>query len=161
MNTSAYHLRHTFEPYAFRIILFVFLAGCFSIFSVLYKQMVPAVVGLCTLFYIVLKIYFYENRYSVWLDDKAIYMHPAHLWYSPALITSINYADITAVRRETSNLQTVLAATRPSRRLAIYAEKMPSPAVVDVSFKHFAYADISLLLQRLREVRPDLSLPSL
>jgi hypothetical protein len=72
----------------------------------------------------------------------------------------IRYSEITKIVSEVSQPGQLLAASRPFRRIAIYARAMEGKATfIDVSLKHFATADVRDLMQVIREKRPDLKVP--
>jgi hypothetical protein len=159
--SNTLRLRHTADPYSFRFFIFCALEAWFLFFWYKTGLPTPAIIGLAIIGYFLATSYFYDNRYSVWAYDETIFMHPAMLWYSPKYVTAIRFSDITSIKPETSDIRTVLAGVRPSRRIAIYADQKAPPNIIDVSFKHFNLDDIRLLLERIKQARPDLFTPSL
>lgn len=72
----------------------------------------------------------------------------------------IPYSEITNVRSEISKPGGLLAASRPFRRIAIYAgDTKGTGKFIDVSLKHFAADDVRKLMAALHDRRPDLALP--
>src|SRR5690242_17471665 len=65
-------------------------------------------------------IYSYDLRYSISFKDKSITMHVATWQTSPAALTTIRVVDITSIKRETSDFQTIIAQQRVIQRIAIY-----------------------------------------
>jgi hypothetical protein len=74
-------------------------------------------------------------------------------------ITVLKTAEIKRIALEHSDIRTLLSYTRPSRRIAIYAQGPDGNKWIDVSLKHFAPEDIRQLMRAIHERRPDLSMP--
>lgn len=72
----------------------------------------------------------------------------------------INYSEIARIALETSKPGEWPAASRPFRRIAIYArESHCEGKFIDVSLKHFVAEDIRNLMRVIHARRPDLTLP--
>jgi len=72
----------------------------------------------------------------------------------------IPYSEITNVTSEISKPGELLAASRPFRRVAIYAgDPQGAGKFIDVSLKHFAADDVRKLMRVVHDHRPDLILP--
>jgi hypothetical protein len=104
-----------------------------------------------------LKIYSYDLQYSVAFNDGNITMHVATWQSSPSALTTIRVADITSIKRETSDLRTIAAQRRVTQRIAIYDDTHQK--FIDVSLKHFTSKDIRTLMQMIHKERPDLAIP--
>lgn len=73
----------------------------------------------------------------------------------------IKYDDVVRVVSETSKPGEWLAASRPLRRIVIYAKGLGGEdRFIDVSLKHFQADDIRSLMRAIRARRPDLSIPT-
>lgn len=73
---------------------------------------------------------------------------------------SIKYSEIARIASETSKPGERLAASRPLRRIVIYAKESHAEGkFIDVSLKHFVAEDIRNLMRAIHGRRPDLSLP--
>lgn len=72
----------------------------------------------------------------------------------------IKYSEIARIASETSKPGEWLAASRPFRRIVIYAKKSHGEGkFIDVSLKHFVAGDIRNLMRAIHARRPDLTLP--
>jgi hypothetical protein len=71
----------------------------------------------------------------------------------------IEYGQITRITSEVSKPGEWFAASRPFRRIVIYAQG-GEDKFIDVSLKHFLADDIRELMRAIRIRRPDLELPS-
>jgi hypothetical protein len=152
-DTEHFALRRTFQPYAAEFIIFCAITGLL-IFD-LFRTHDMNWFGLIVLLWgIVIATQYPNARYRIfWEDGKikqvAVYGEP----------TVIEASEINKIAQETSNLQTLLAMRRPSRRIAIYARGPNGHKWIDVSLKHFAAEDIRRLMRAIHEQRPDLSMP--
>ena len=99
-------------------------------------------------------IVFMGTRYRNWWKDGEIIQRAAN--YSMVTIRS---SEITTVKPEVSDAQTLISLRRPFRRIAIYAGDGSNKRFVDVSLKHFKHEDIRKLVDYIHKRRPDLSLP--
>jgi hypothetical protein len=158
MNASPFELKHSMRPYALVLIL-LFAIGLLALWVGFAKNdwgafyvMVAAVV------IYLLKIYFYDLHYSIFFKDGSIVMQGANWIPNPKDFTSIKVADITSIKRETSDLRTLAAQRRASQRIAIYDENHQK--FIDVSLKHFTQNDVRKLMQIIHDHRPDLTIPN-
>jgi hypothetical protein len=72
----------------------------------------------------------------------------------------IRYGDITGIKLEMSKPGELLAASRPFRRIAIYAsERQGAERRIDVSLKHFLADDVREFMRVIQLRRPDLVVP--
>lgn len=72
----------------------------------------------------------------------------------------VAYDEITKVAYETAKPGEYVSATRPFRRIAIYADTgADASKVIDVSLKHFSPLAIGQLVRTIGIRRPELSLP--
>jgi hypothetical protein len=91
-------------------------------------------------------------RYQVSFTDTTIEMHASGL--APAFM---RFDEIARVENEASTQQ-----GRPLRRIAIYSRKQGGKVKwIDISLKHFAIHDIRVLLDIIRQKRPDLGVPQI
>jgi hypothetical protein len=96
---------------------------------------------------------FITTRYRIELRDGTIFQKAAGI-----ADVSIKLSDVTFVRLETSDAQTLLSMRRPFRRITIYAKGGERTKFIDVSLKHFAADDIRQLMRAIHDGRPDLAL---
>lgn len=73
----------------------------------------------------------------------------------------IKYDEVKRITSETSQPGEWLAASRPFRRIVIYADSAGTGrGFIDVSLKHFASEDIRELMRAIHDRRPELTLPT-
>lgn len=72
-------------------------------------------------------------------------------------LTTIKLADITSIKRATSDLRTVAAQQRVTQRIAIYDDS--HKRFIDFSLKHFTADSIRQLMRTIHGLRPDLQMP--
>ena len=72
---------------------------------------------------------------------------------------SIAIRDISSVAQETSDAKTLVATSRPFRRITIQGSTAGAEGVIDVSTKHFVAEDIRQLMRLIQRERSDLHLP--
>jgi hypothetical protein len=148
------YLRRTIAPYA-GIILIIFLSSIYLTwigFTARVWQMFICVLVSWLLFFAWL---YFGIRYKIGFNDELISQEASG--GAPLLIA---YSEITRVTEEVSAAKELLAASRPFRRITIWAERPPGDIIyIDVSLKHFAREDIRRLMLKIHEHRPDLKLP--
>lgn len=72
----------------------------------------------------------------------------------------IKFSEIKNIQAEVSKPLELISASRPFRRISIYAENGGSHVkYVDVSLKHFMMSDVRKLMQAIHGRRPDLVIP--
>ena len=72
----------------------------------------------------------------------------------------IKFNEMTRIALEVSKPGELLSASRPFRRIAIYAgDSHNEGKFIDVSLKHFTADDVRKLMHAIHDHRPDLALP--
>jgi hypothetical protein len=159
MKNECFELRHSVGPYVFVFGVLCF-AGLLTVdvgftmgeWGGVYLLIIPIAIY-------VLKIYFYDLKYSISVKDRAITMCVATWFRTPLAITTIRIADITSIKTETDDLTKAISSTRASRRIAIYDEHMENVKFIDISLKHFVLQDIRKLMEVIKAERADLIVP--
>ena len=157
MELKQFELKHSIKPYSF-----VFVVICVVSISWMYITFTSNNWNawwwpLPVLAVYLLKIYFFDLRYSIFYNEETITMQVATWFPTPRALTSIKIADITNIQEETSNLRTLVAQRRVSQRIAIYDK--PHQKFIDVSLKHFVQEGTRELMNIIKARRPDLSVP--
>lgn len=93
-------------------------------------------------------------RYRIWWQDGTIFQQSAD-----RIMTSISISDINQIKRESSDLNTLLSLRRPSRRLTVYGDTSEGSKVIDVSLIHFNLQDVRKLMKMIHNKRPNLEMP--
>ncbi|SRR6266851_78384 len=152
-DVESFALRRTFQPYVAEFIIFSVITGLL-IFDFFRTHDMSWIILIVLLWAIAIATQYPNARYRIfWESGKikqvAVYGDP----------TVIELSEINKIAEERSDLQTLLAMRRPSRRIAIYARGASGHKWIDVSLKHFAAEDIRRLMRAIHEQRPDLSMP--
>jgi hypothetical protein len=99
-------------------------------------------------------LYFGRKYRIYWTDDDV------RQQASGGADVCIKYSEIARIASETSKSGEWLAASRPFRRIVIYAKEAHGEGkFIDVSLKHFVAEDIRNLMRAIHGRRPDLTLP--
>lgn len=147
------NLRRVINPYAGMLLILSFVTIGLLIVSArsgqwgLMSSVAIAWIGFSYLLYVGLK-YKISWGHGI-IRQEASGSHPV----------VIAFSDITAVNVESGKGAELLRASRPFRRIAIYARGADGDRFIDVSLKHFAPGDIRELMRAIYRDRPDLSLP--
>lgn len=146
-------LRRTIEPY--RVLLVVLIAvTLLGIFDELKTRDINWIGAILFVWVLPVPLLYSDTRYRIFWENGAIKQVAAN-----KDVTIIKPLDIKRIELERSDIQTLFAMRRPSRRIAIYANGPDGHKWIDVSLKHFAADDIRRLMQAIHERRPDLSIP--
>lgn len=155
-NGQSQYLRRTISPYLGQIII-LSLVTVFLLFESIklhaWGPLLPA-----PFIWLLFSVQIYIGlKYKISWTDKAVCQEA-----SGGPKVSIQYGWITKVTSEISKPGEVLAASRPFRRIAIYAkEPQGAKSFIDVSLKHFAIDDVRKLMSVVHDRRPDLTLPKI
>ena len=152
-------LGHSMRPYAVILIVLCAVSLFWVYVAAETNQLSAWWWPLLALVVYISKIYFFDLRYSIFFKDESVVMRVATWFPTPKALTSIKISDITAIKRETSDLRTLATQRRVSQRIAIYDEQHKQ--FVDISLKHFVGGDIRKLLELIHERRPDLHIPTM
>lgn len=147
-------LRRTIAPYMGQIVILsiVTLGALFVSIQRSVWDLILAVVAIWLLFAVQV---FIGRKYRIyWTEDDV------RQQASGGADVSIKYSEIARIAFETSKPGEWLAASRPFRRIVIYAKKSHAESkFIDVSLKQFVAEDIRNLMRAIHGRRPDLSLP--
>ncbi len=153
-NGQSQYLGRTISPYLGQIII-LSLTTLFLLFvSIKTHEWGPLLSA--PFFWLLFSILIYIGlKYKISWTDKEVCQEASG---GPKIC--IQYSWITNVTSEVSKPGEVLAASRPFRRIAIYAEDpQGARSFIDVSLKHFAIEDVRKLMRVVHDRRPDLALP--
>jgi|SRR5262252_7684235 len=153
MDTPDFALRRTIQPYAAEIIVL----GVVTLLWISVLQKTGAFgssVVIASMWALFFFAHYTDTRYRVFWENGAIKQIAAN-----KELTIIKPLDIKRIELERSDLQTLFAMRRPSRRIAIYANGPDGHKWIDVSLKHFAADDIRQLMRAIHDRRPELSIP--
>jgi len=102
-----------------------------------------------------LPLVYFGLKYKIYWTDSEVFQKA-----SGGADIRIKYNEIERIESEVSKLGELLSASRPFRRIAIYAENSRGEGkFIDVSLKHFAADDVRKLVRMIHGRRPDLALP--
>jgi hypothetical protein len=146
-------LRRTFQPYA-ALTIIVSLVSVVILFAVIKSGDLSGLLAIAFLWVIGIWSQYANTRYRIFWEQGKVKQVAAY-----GDITIIDPSEIKKIALERSDLQTLFAMRRPSRRIAIYARGSEGHKWIDVSLKHFAGDDIRRLMHAIHERRPDLSIP--
>jgi hypothetical protein len=153
MDTPDLALRRTIQPYAAEIVVL----GVVTLLWISLLQKAGAfgsAVVIASMWALFFFAHYADTRYRVFLEKGAIKQIATN-----KAVTVIKLPDIKRIELERSDLQTLFAMRRPSRRIAIYANSSDGHKWIDVSLKHFAADDICRLMRAIHDRRPDLTIP--
>jgi hypothetical protein len=152
-HTEDFALRRTIQPYAALLIVLVAIT-LLGVFDAIKTHDLNWIGAILFLWAISILTQYPDTRYRIFWENDAI--KQIAVYGTP---TVIEPSEINKITQERSDLQTLLAMRRPSRRIAIYARGPSGHKWIDVSLKHFAAEDIRRLMRAIHEQRPDLSMP--
>jgi len=146
-------LRITIEPYVLFPIIILILVGIYVPYVQRTNDWNP-IYFLTLLLLIYSWISYTSMRYRIWWEKGRVYQRSGDM-----IITSVDINDIKEIKQESSDLATLAAYNRPSKRITLYAETSEGPEQIDVSLIHFKINDVKGLMRRIHEKRPDLEMP--
>jgi len=153
-NKQSQYLRRTIAPYMGQIIILVLVT--FGVLFVCIKKHEWALllpVSIVWLLFLILTCIGLKYKIN-WTDNEICQKA------SGGSKVCIQYSEITKVVSEISKPGDILAASRPFRRVAIYAEEPRGEGrFIDVSLKHFVTDDVRKLMCVIHDHRSDLVLP--
>jgi hypothetical protein len=153
-SVKSRHLRHTIAPYMGQIIILALVTLWATFISIKTKEwglVLSMPVGWMFFLFLV-RI---GLKYKISWTDEMVCQEA-----SGGSNVYIAYGEITKIVSETSKPGELLSASRPFRRIAIYAQKLGGEEkFIDVSLKHFVASDVRDFLQTIRDHRPDLTIP--
>jgi hypothetical protein len=152
-NTGTFALRRTIQPYAALLIIWVVIS-LGILFAAFKSRDLSGLLAIIVLWALGIWSQYPNTRYQIVWHNEGIKQTD-----STNRVTTIKVTDIKEIVQERSDLQTLLAMRRPSRRIAIYADASDGRKWIDVSLKHFAADDVRRLMRAIHERRPDLSIP--
>lgn len=153
-SKQSQYLRRTIAPYTGQIMILTLVT--FGVLFVFVKKnewglLLP--VPVVWLLFLILT--YIGLKYRINWNDKEVYQKA-----SGGSKVCIQYSEITKVTSEISKPGDILAASRPFRRIAIYAgESQDTGKFIDVSLKHFVADDVRKLIRVIQDHRADLALP--
>lgn len=100
-------------------------------------------------------VVFFGMKYRILWNSECVIMRA-----SGGPERRIRFDEITEIRKEVGQPSEFLAQARPFRRIAVYGRKHDPNARIDVSLRHFQLRDIEQLLTKIRQLRPDLKVPT-
>ncbi len=152
MSTQEFALKRTIKPYIGELIIITAIT-----IGLIYTSIRTSTLGLSEVafvgFVLVFATHYPDFRYRVFWRNDVVERVATN-----KSVTTIKARDISHVALEQSDLAAMLTLRRPTRRITIYSKDHQH---IDVSLKHFAIADIRRLMQKIREQRPDLTLPTI
>lgn len=153
-NGQPQRLRRTIAPYVGQIIILSLATLYFVFLSIKAQEWKSTLVAVPVMWLLFSPLVYFGLRYKISWTDEEICMAAS------GGKVRIKYEEITDIESETSKPGELLAASRPFRRIAIYAGKPHGEAKhIDVSLKHFVATDIRKLMHAIHDRRPDLTLP--
>jgi hypothetical protein len=152
-DAKKFALRRSLQPYAAEFIIFCAITGLLA-FDFFKTHDTSWIVLIILLLAIAIATQYPNARYRIFWGSRKI--KQVAVYGDP---TVIEFSEINKIEQEKSDLQTLLAMRRPSRRIAIYARGAGGHKWIDVSLKHFVAEDIRRLMRAIHEQRPDLSVP--
>jgi hypothetical protein len=147
-------LRRTIDPYM-GLLIILSLVTLGALFVSVQKHVLSLILPVPIIWLLFAFLVFIGLRYRiVWTNNEVCQRA------SGGSNVCIEYGQITRIISEVSKPGDWLAASRPFRRIAIYAEDPGGEdKFIDVSLKHFLADDIRELMRAIRIRRPDLELP--
>ena len=147
-------LRRTIAPYMGQLIIFS-LVTLGVLFVSIHKHVLSLILPVPIMWLLFAFVVSIGLRYRiVWTNSEVCQRA------SGGSNVCIGYGEITRITLEVSRPGEWFAASRPFRRIVIYAaEPRGENKFIDVSLKHFLTDDICELMRAIRVHRPDLELP--
>ena len=153
-NGPSRYLRRTVSPYMGQIII-LSLITLYLLFVSIKTHSWGALLPAPVLWLLSSTQLYFGLKYKIIWTDKEVCQEA-----SGGPKVCIQYSEMTNVRSEISKPGEMLAASRPFRRIAIYAgDPRGAGKFIDVSLKHFAADDVRKLMRIVHDRRPDLILP--
>jgi len=146
-------LRRTIAPYMGQLIIFS-LVTLGVLFVSVQKHVLSLILPVPIMWLLFAFLVWIGLRYRVVWTNKEVCQRA-----SGGSNVCIEYGEITRITSEVSKPDEWFAASRPFRRIVIYAERRGADKFIDVSLKHFLAEDIRELMRAIRIHRPDLELP--
>lgn len=147
------HLRRSIKPYVGQVLILVIVTG-WVVFVAVFKHQWKLTVPIPVIWFFFIILLYFGMAYQISWNEEEICQEA-----SGGRIC-IKFSDITNIEAEISKPLEFISASRPFRRISIYAENSESHLkYIDVSLKHFLTADIRQLMQVIHSRRPDLIIP--
>lgn len=152
-NEQSQYLRRTIAPYAGQIIILA-LATLGALFVSVKKNEWGLLLPIPVMWFLFLILTCIGLKYRInWTNEKICQKA------SGGSKVCIQYSEITKITSEISKPGDIFAASRPFRRIVIYAgEPQGTGKFIDVSLKHFLADDVRKLMHTIHDRRPDLTL---
>ena len=148
------HLRRTIAPYTGQIAILALVTLSMSFVSI-WKHAWGLILSTPVMWLLFAPLVYFGSKYKIYWTSNDICQQA-----SGGPRVCIQYGEIARIALETSKPGELLAASRPFRRIAIYAENPHGEGkFIDVSLKHFVADDIRELMRAIHARRPDLELP--
>lgn len=155
-NEQSQYLRRTVAPYMGQIII-LSLVTLGALYISIKKHQLELIFPVPLMWLLFLVLVYIGLKYKIFWTDKEVCQKA-----SGGSRVCIKYADLTKVTSEISKSAEFLSASRPFRRIALYAEGLPGEnKSIDVSLKHFVMDDVRELMRTIHDSRPDLVLPDI
>jgi hypothetical protein len=98
-------------------------------------------------------VYFIAMKYKICWSK-----HELTMFASGVGTRTIQFSEITEVRRETATPDEFFSQARPFRRIVVVGRTDDPNAYIDISLRHFRTGDINRLVTEIRKNRPDLKI---
>lgn len=146
-------LRRSIKPYVGQILILVIVTG-WVVFIAVFRHQWKLTVPIPVIWIGFIVLLYFGMAYKISWNEEEVCQKA-----SGGRIC-IKFSEITNIEAEISKPLELISASRPLRRISIYAENTGSHIkYVDISLKHFLMADIRQLLQVIHRRRPDLIMP--
>src|SRR5262252_2744299 len=152
-NMDTFALRRTLQPYGALLLIWIAFT-LMMLFAVFKSGDLSGLLAILLLWVLGVWSQYPNTRYRITWRNGIIEQTDSN-----ERLNTIKTSDLKEIVQEGSDLRTLLAMRRPSRRIAIYSHSTDGPKWIDVSLKHFAADDIRRLMHAIHERRPDLSIP--
>lgn len=150
---QSHHLRRTVAPYTGQIVILA-LVTIGVLFVVLKTNEWKMVISVPVMWAIFLFLGYLGLKYKIYWTEEGVCQEAdgGHV--------CMKYKEITSIRYETSTGAELISASRPFRRIAIYAVTSHGKSKrIDVSLKHFVLSDVDRLMHAIHDHRPELAMP--
>jgi energy-coupling factor transporter transmembrane protein EcfT len=153
-SEKSQRLRRTISPYMGQIIILA-LVTLGVLFVAIKSNEWKLILSVPVMWLLFLVLVYIGLKYKIYWTDAEVCQEA-----SGGQKVCIKYGEITKIASEISKPAELLSASRPFRRIAIYAEKPNGESkFIDVSLKHFSVDDVRKLMQAIHDRCPDLTLP--